>query len=292
MGFISILHILLLSIFTTRILCDVSVVKPNSGSTFDLSSGSQEITIEWVENNAAPLLSEMKYYSFLLCSGPNDKIQSIVYLNNKVLATEITDYTYTATIKNTVAKNGVFFVQVFASGDFGYTIHYSGRFTLTGMQGTVVPTSAAKTDNGAPNPQYYITGADGDGNDANTIATSINSASFSIPYPKQSGIVKYAPMQMQPKKKVTATTWTRQFPTSKVTFYGSFKKSLDCESTITPGWSYTITSDVNYATPASFPSDNGGWYDPKSKLSLTPRKMNLNNILNRDSSSTKSTASA
>ena len=39
--------------------------------------------------------------------------------------------------------------------------------------------------------------------------------------------------------------------------------------------SYNVKSGVNYASVAPMPSDNGGWYDPKERMTLTTRKINL-----------------
>ena len=95
------------------------------------------------------------------------------------------------------------------------------------------------------------------------------------PYTMQTGVSRFAPMQMQPQSAVTAQTWTRKFPTSSVSLYSTLRKSPDKLTTITPGWSYTLPSDYNYATPAPFPSDNGGWYNPKDRQTLSARKVNL-----------------
>ena len=81
-------------------------------------------------------------------------------------------------------------------------------------------------------------------------------------------------MQLQPATRVTAKTWKRKYATSEVTYYYTLRNSVDQHTTVTPGWSYTITADSNYATPAPMPADNGGWYNPRKRLSLTARKIN------------------
>ncbi|KAH3899671.1 related to Cell wall synthesis protein KRE9 [Saccharomycodes ludwigii] len=275
--------ILFLQTLVTLTKADIDIVSPKADAVFTATSTSSTVTIEleWIDDGSYPNIDKITSISLLLCTGANTKINCFKTLANAIPISDVTvdsdESTYTVEIDASVSGNGQYYLQVFALYDgIGYTIHYSPRFELSGMSGTV--TSYTYSDSTQPAAQYYITS---ESSASTTQTESIDtSASFTVPYTLQTGHTRFAPMQMQPSSKVTATTWTRRFPTSKVTFYSSFNmKGTYYMSTITPGWSYTITSDVNYATPASFPIDNGGWYDPTKKLSLTPRKLNLQNLL-------------
>lgn len=265
----------LISIMLGFLLCmrfvkaDVSMVKPQTGATYKVSGSSVDIDVMWEDDGNSPTLDEVSTYSFTLCSGPNSNIEAIKTLATRIKASDISDYTYTLTIPETLSENGIYYVQVLAKGTFGYTIHYSGRFTLSGMSGTIVASSAGAIST-PPAPQYMIT-------QGTNAKPTINTAWFTIPYTEQTGISRFAPMQSQPKSSVDLskyTTWTRRFPTSAVTYYSTFRKTMDCSTTITPGWSYTLTSDINYQTADAGPVSNGGWYDPKERMSLSTRKVN------------------
>jgi hypothetical protein len=59
-------------------------------------------------------------------------------------------------------------------------------------------------------------------------------------------------------------------------------------STVTAGWSYTISSAQNYASPALYPSDNGGWYDPQSKV----KSATLTRLTSDEASASSSSSSS
>ncbi|EJS43210.1 kre9p [Saccharomyces arboricola H-6] len=255
------------------VLGDVNIVSPNSKSTFSPSGGSVSVPVEWMDNGAYPPLSKFSWFTFSLCTGPNTKIDCIATIAKKIYPSDLTKddsvYSYTATFASTLTGDGQYYIQVYAWVDNqGSTIHYTPRFQLTSMAGA---TDYTYSDTVAPTPQTSIQTTTT--NDAP--ATSIDSRSFTVPYTKQTGTSRFAPMQMQPNTKVTATTWTRKFSTSAVTYFSTFGSLPQQGTTVTPGWSYTISSGVNYATPASMPSDNGGWYKPSKRLSLSVRKINM-----------------
>ncbi|CEP64428.1 Kre9p LALA0_S11e03884g [Lachancea lanzarotensis] len=266
---------LLLAFLVSFAVADIALDKPGSGLTFTASGGTVSIPVEFSDNGKQPTLDKFKYYVFSLCYGGNGVTSDdFTCINgNKVEPSDLTKngdlYTSTATFDSTAAKNGQYFLQIYGyiSGDGAATFsstQYSARFLLSSMQGTVGTTLT--TTSQPVNQVAYNTGTQG---------TGIDSASFSIPYTEQTGSTRYAPMQMQPTGSVTATTWTRRFPTSAVTMYSTFNPSMQQASTLTPGWSYKITSAVNWATPQPYPTQNNGWYDPKSRQTLTTRKINL-----------------
>ncbi|CCD23064.1 Kre9p NDAI_0B00300 [Naumovozyma dairenensis CBS 421] len=270
------LPLLLLFSYIHIALADVNIVSPTEGAAFTSSGGSVSLKIEWMDNTAYPTLDKISFYTFSLCTGPNNNIQSIATLATQVSSDAITVddnvYSYSFDLADTLTGNGQYFIQIYAwVNDQGSTIHYTPRFFLKSMEGA---TSYTFSDTVQPVPQTSIQTTTTQAND-NQQGTTIDSRSFTVPYTKQTGISRFAPMQTQPKTKISSQkSWTRKFQTSAVTFYSTMRKSLQQMTTITPGWSYTITSDVNYASPALFPSDNGAGYNPSKRLTLSVRKIN------------------
>lgn len=245
--------------FFSKVIADVSISKPTSGQTFAASGGTVTVPLSWIESQSTPQLSQIEQYRFTICTGPNSNINGIDTLD-KVSASDITDNSYNLQIPASIGTNGNYFVQIYAvTKDGGYTIHYTYRFALTGMTGTLAATGS---DVNPPSAEVNVANA----GVTTTMSPEELSKSFAVYYTSQTGKTRYAPMQTQPGSSVSATTWTRRYPTSAVTYYSTVKNSLDQVSTITPGWSYTISSAINWATPAPFPSANGGWYNPSSKV--------------------------
>ncbi|CDO91818.1 unnamed protein product [Kluyveromyces dobzhanskii CBS 2104] len=245
---------------------DVSIVKPTSGSSYKANSDGESVDIEivWEESADLPSLSSFDYYTFTLLYGNNSDmviIDAVEEVTSSNITTSDSQYTYTVSFSSTKMGDGQFFVQVYAfSSELGYTIHYSPRFDITSVSDGV--TTYTYTADDVPGAEYSL------------VNSGIDSRSFTVPYTMQTGIRRYAPMQTQPGTAITVTTWSRRFATSDVTYYTSFRNSLDQMTTYTPGRSYGRTSDYNYATPAPFPSDNGGWYDASDRQTLTTRKLN------------------
>lgn len=78
-----------------------------------------------------------------------------------------------------------------------------------------------------------------------------------IPYAKQTGPTKYAPMQTQPGQVIkNPGEIKRQYPTSS---YQVFKRKQaptpNALTTITMEWNYKVTSVVNQASPAPMPKN-------------------------------------
>ncbi|KAG0677930.1 hypothetical protein C6P41_002868 [Kluyveromyces marxianus] len=273
--------LLLLFLYVFGVIADVSIVSPEGGETITASGGKVTFNVKWEDDDANPPLSEVISYKFLLCTGTDDDIVGIKELG-PVKASDISGNSYNAVFSDDVApSDGTYFIQVFANfPDDGFTIHYSGRVKLKGVDGTLTTKVPTVTDTAGPPPQI------------NVAAASINSASFSIPYTKQTGISRFAPMQLQPGSTVTMRTWSRKYPTSSISYYATLLNSLEQKTTITPGWSYIINSDFNYATPAAFPSDNGGWYDPKKRQTMSVKKLNVKRALATRASPTATATAA
>lgn len=233
--------------------CDVSITAPASGKTYSGLLGTVLIDITWEDLGSGYSLSDFTAYTFILMTGSNSNITAIKTIGKSIAASSITGDLYTAEFASLVCADGLFYFQVYAAvSTTEYAISYTNRFTLSGMTGT-----AEASGSGSPPDGQTTSGGSG----------SVNSASFSIPYTLQTGRTRYAPMQTQPGSTVTATTWTRQFPTSAVTYYTTMGPKPVVYSTITPGWNYTVSLAMNYATPAPDPLV-AGWYNPSLRLLL------------------------
>ncbi|GMM33102.1 hypothetical protein DASC09_004270 [Saccharomycopsis crataegensis] len=251
----SILFVFLLLINTSK--ADVSISTPASSKTFTVSGSTVSVDITWIDDGTSPSVSDVVSYTFVLCTGPSSEITAVQTIAE---SQTITSNSYTASIPASAGADGVYYIQIYAVYSNGHTIHYTRRFTLSGMTGTTEP-SGAITDS-VPSAQADITTS----TSTAVTATMDVSASFSVIYTLQTGIYRFAPMQMQPGSTVTASTWSRKFPTSAVTYYTSPSSAAYQESTLTPGWSYTKVSIINHASALG--SATGGY--AASKKVKTP----------------------
>jgi hypothetical protein len=240
---------------------DVEFTSPVLGQKFTALDGKVSVPIKWKDSSDdgdALSLANVKSYTILLCTGPNNGIQCLK--DALVSKKAISSMSYTASIPADLVPSGFFYFQVYALFDDGSTtINYSPRIQLQSMTGDTT-TLLVSIEGSAPDGATAL------------IGNSINSASFSIPYTLQTGKSKFAPMQTQPGSVVTATTWTRKYATSAVTFFSTKADPPFCISTITPGWDYTPESAVNWATPAPFPTEFYPASDKVSSASLTGTK--------------------
>lgn len=255
MEYFSLLYFLLTLLCNLNLSqADVSIAKPSAGQTFTATGGSVTVDVTWQDDGADPAIKGIQSYSFTLCTGANNDITAVSTLDE---GKTIKDNKYTATIPASAGGDGVYYIQIYAVYSSGYTIHYSRRFKLSGMSGTTK--ASGSLSDGPPNAQISVKTA----TTTDYTATMDVSASFSVVYTKQTGIIRFAPMQLQPGSSVTATTWTRQFPTSAVTYFSTIAPTPKQISTITAGWSYTKTSLINYASALGTPT---AWYAPSKKL--------------------------
>lgn len=248
------------------VLADVSPSLPKDGSLFLASGGTADVDVQWIDDGANDFRTEdITSQLVLLCSGSNSNIKCFTLPLTKSADLTDSDGTgkYTAKIDQAKGPNGNYYFQIYTMFKGGSnSIHYTSRFALTGMTGPATWGEAAYKATGAP-PLAQLSGKD-------QAVASINSASFSIPYPEQSGPTKFAPMQMQPGLTVTATTWTRQYDTLAVTYFSTKGPSPVVMTTITPGWSYTPESQTNWALVAPYPTEYYPALDRLSKATMAP----------------------
>lgn len=238
---------------------DISLARPGISSSFSGSSGTVSIVVQWIESGSTPTLDDVDTYTFTLITGPNGDQEAVGTLEKQIPALSITDFTHTVEFSSSLCGNGLFYIQVYANllKGAGHSTKYTNRFTLTGMTGTTVGSGS-----GSPPLGEVSLAADSKETPA---AGGDTSASFTVPYTLQTGSTRYAPMQLQPKATVTATTWSRRFPTSAVSYFTTKMTAPVVASTLTLPWSYTINSQFNYAAPAPDPSI-AGWYAASERL--------------------------
>nr|WOG36216.1 uncharacterized protein [Candida metapsilosis] len=256
-------HLFIITLFTTLltpVLAGVKITSPEEGDKFSGSSGEASIKVNWKDDSDSDSdssfeLSNVQSYTLSLCTNGNP----IQCLDPSIKSQKLTSNSATVTVKQDDVPSGYYFIQVYAVFKSGTTITYTPRFQLTDMEGS----SGTLT--------VTVTGDQPDGQTSESQSSGADtSKSFTVPYTLQTGRTRYAPMQMQPGSTVTATTWTMRFPTSAVTYYSTKHSKPTVYSTITPGWSYTASSEVNWATIAPYPTN---WYAASerklSKASIT-----------------------
>ncbi|CAL1209977.1 unnamed protein product [Candida parapsilosis] len=238
--------ILLATLLAPPVIADLEVTSPEEGDKISGSSGKARIKVNWKDTDSDSDFSveNIKLYTLSLCTN-GSPIQCL-----------------DPTIKGEKYTSNTATVSVEQNDDGSTGIVYTPRFRLTDMEG---PTGTLVVTVTGDSPEGQTSASESTGADI--------SKSFTVPYTLQTGSTRYAPMQMQPGSTVTATTWTRKFPTSAVTYYSTRHTKPVVHSTITPGWSYTASSEVNWATVAPYPTN---WYAASgrklSKASITATK--------------------
>lgn len=259
---ITLTHLVCLAASIFVVKADVSVSSPKQGALFSGSSGTADVTLLWIDDDSGDdndfLLDNANTYTVLLCWGDDSDI-SCDSDNPIVKQKALSKFEVDASLDSNAYPNGYYYFQIYTVfKDGSNTIHYSNRFQLTGMTGPKTITATATGDV----PGAATSAKNGGG-------TKVPLASFTVPYTLQTGSWRYAPMQTQPASTITATTWSRRFPTSAVTYYTSLSPSPNVQSTITPGWNYTAISAINWASVAPFPTY---YYPASSRVSKAQLK--------------------
>ena len=190
--------------------------------------------------------------------------------------------TYTATqttaeISIPAAAGGTtanaYFIGIESEGKAGgKVINYSSRFTASGMTGAFKPEVIAAledvtdftgppTKNNVKGSSSTSSGSTSTGASTNTGTTStpsINPADgpYGTPYTLQTGLVRFAPMQPQPKTKITKTDVKPLWPTSNVKFATTYLPIPSIEITSTQMRTHKVESHPNTAPAQPTPSDD------------------------------------
>ncbi|GEQ66651.1 hypothetical protein JCM33374_g314 [Metschnikowia sp. JCM 33374] len=246
----------ILASLAARVLADVSISSPTSGQTFSPSGGSATIAVQWTDSvsdtSDDSSLSKVQSFVLVLCTGDNNNIVPVKTFSSGLTSSS---RSYNVVLSPGDVPNGVYLVQVYADfgkdsdGDAQFTIHYTNRFTLTGMSGSAATYTFSpalfSTTGDVPVAQVSV---------GVQAPKSIDSRSFSVPYTMQTGKFRYAPMQTQPGPSISYTMFSNRHATSAYTPYSTIRPSPNVYSTLTPGWSYAVTSKHNTAAIAPYPT--------------------------------------
>lgn len=227
------------------VMGDMEFTAPKAGKAISASGGKVSVDIKWDDDGSDFNFKDIEKYTVSICTGPNDDIECTDLEEVK----DAKKKSYTASIDASAFPNGWYYFQFYNTYDLGISILYTDRFELKGMKGSsktfgsTMALSVPLTATGGA-PDAATQGAD----------ASVDSRSFSVPYTKQTGKIRYKPMQTQPGLIISYTSMTRRFPTSSYSLYSTYEKSPNVMSTVTPGWDYTVQSKINNASVAAFPN--------------------------------------
>lgn len=135
------------------------------------------------------------------------------------------------------------FLKIQSVGTDGtQVINYSDRFTISGMTGTFPPGVQAgikkvSGTNGPPSTNQEAPAAAGGAQGAQ--------GDYAVTYTAQTGLIKYAPMQIPPGTKITAKAASPRYPTSSVSIAKTFLP--------TPKQTTTMTASLTYSPASSHP---------------------------------------
>lgn len=162
------------------------------------------------------------------------------------------------TIPASLGTNGQYFIKFVETTTTGQVVvTYSGRFTLTGMIGSLVAstglstnappgtTPAAVTNTATTTPTTATTG---------TVQTSPLGTGALQAYATQTGLTRSAPPQRKPGRSITADPDAAQplYQTSAYKPFQTFGATPVVMTTLIPSQTWTLTSYENQATPAQF----------------------------------------
>ena len=131
--------------------------------------------------------------------------------------------------------------------DGGTVTSYSKRFTISGMTGTADPKIKKAVQ--------ALAGSTAGPPDSNDVAAAVepaaapsvaaDAAAFGVPYNKQNGATKYAPMQGIPPKKISLKKFTPMYPTSDYTVAQTWMPKPTVLTTLTASQTFHVESSIN-----------------------------------------------
>ena len=143
----------------------------------------------------------------------------------------------------------------------GTVTNYSPRFSLPSMNGvfpanvqaglkTVTGTAGPATENNVASSNQQ-----GQNAAAGGAAPAAQGGLYTVPYPLQSGVTKYAPMPPQPVTSITKNKPTPQWPTSAVQYAQTNLPIPSQVTTLTATPTFSVSSMENPAAAATQPTD-------------------------------------
>ena len=127
----------------------------------------------------------------------------------------------------------------------GQVINYSSRFTIQGMTGAWTSTAAQAdfktvSGTGGPSTQNQVSN-----NPAGGAGAGAAGGSYTIPYQMQTGLTRYAPMQLIPGSKITAKVTGPQFSSSAIQFAKAFLPTPSEVTTMSASATFSVSSIEN-----------------------------------------------
>lgn len=123
----------------------------------------------------------------------------------------------------------------------GLTRNYTPRFSMSSMTGEFTPGQLAAQKLGDEDPPV----GENTVVDPDSAAGGDAAGMMGVGYAMQTGPTRYAPMQTQPGRSITAKSARMQYPTSAYTVYTTRGRKPNVETTVTQAWDYTVVSKVN-----------------------------------------------
>jgi hypothetical protein len=217
----------------------ITFSSPAAGATVPAGT----VTITWADDSTSPSISELSTYTLQLIVGGNDATTQLpltTLANNGEFSS---GNTISATISAGLAgntKNGFFLKMTAVVSSGGTAVYYSDRFTMSGMTGTTATTYAnAVPDSATSVPSSTVSTA------AAATGAAATGDLFTIPYYLQTGLIKYAPMQPIPPTAITATSYSRLYPTSAYTIATTAMALPSITLTVTQSQTFSVSSIEN-----------------------------------------------
>jgi len=231
-------------------LADVQFTKPAAGSTQNVGS----LSMAWKESGDNTPIEDLQSYQIFLMYGRNTEdtwlqLATLVSQGDFSTGNQAQGTFDTGLAPST--KNAYFLRMVSVATEGGQVINFSNRFSISGMVGTIDATFTNAVPGGTDGP-------DGEDNAANNAdsgaATSTMGTGDGVPYPLQTGLTKYAPMQPIPPTKITKKQYSPLYPTSSVSIATTWLPNPTIVTTVTASQTFSVSSMENTAAPASNPN--------------------------------------
>jgi hypothetical protein len=134
-----------------------------------------------------------------------------------------------------------------ATSSWGTITVFSDRFTLNGMAGTFP--AAIESDlasiSGTAGPRPVNVQVDERQEERQEGQQGAGDGPYAIPYPQQTGLTRYAPMQQMPGTKITATNTAPLYPSSSVVLASTYLPNPTVMTTFTETQTFVAASHPN-----------------------------------------------
>ncbi|KAI6852184.1 hypothetical protein KC350_g1133 [Hortaea werneckii] len=219
-------HLSLAAALAPLALADVQFTKPAAGSTQSVGT----LSVAWKESGDNTPIDDLQSYQIFLMYGGNTadtmlQLSAIVTQGDFSTGNQA-EGTITAGLADST-KNAYFLKMISA---------WTYKDAVPG--GTDGPDGEDNAANNADSGAGTSTMGTGDG----------------VPYPLQTGLTKYAPMQPIPPTKITKKQYSPLYPTSAVTIATTWLPNPTIVTTVTASQTFSVSSMENTAAPASNPN--------------------------------------